>query len=108
MLDRELVLPHMIAKWARETPDRLAMKDVEGRSMTYAELDHEQRRWAAALRRVGIEAGENVVTMVPNSFESYFVWLGVAWLRAIEVPTNNMYLGEMLEYLISNSNARYA
>ena len=56
----------------------------------------------------GVEAGENVVTMVPNSFESYFVWLGVAWLRAIEVPTNNMYLGEMLRYLITNSEARFA
>ena len=84
------------------------MEDVEGRSMTYAELDSEQRRWAGALRRVGIEPGENVVTMVPNSFESYLVWLGVAWLRAIEVPTNNMYLGEMLRYLVTNSNARYA
>ena len=76
--------------------------------MTYAELDREQRRWAGALRDVGIEAGENVVTMVPNSFESYLVWLGVAWLRAIEVPTNNMYLGEMLRYLITNSEARFA
>ena len=108
MLDRELILPHMIAKWARETPDRVAMKDVEGRSMTYGELDSELRRWAGALRNVGVRAGENVVTMVPNSFESYLVWLGVAWLRAVEVPTNNMYLGEMLRYLITNSGARHA
>src|SRR5262245_8471117 len=108
MLDRDLVLPHTIAKWARETPDRLAMKDVEGRSMTYAALDTEFRRWAGALRNVGVAAGENVVTMVPNSFESYFVWLGVAWLRAVEVPTNNMYLGEMLRYLITNSGAHFA
>ena len=76
--------------------------------MTYAELDSELRRWAGALRNVGVRAGENVVTMVPNSFESYLVWLGVAWLRAVEVPTNNMYLGEMLRYLITNSGARYA
>ncbi len=108
MLDRDLVLPHMIAAHARATPDRLAMKDVAGRTETYAELEAEQRRWAGALRRIGIEAGENVVTMVPNSFESYHVWLGLAWLRAIEVPTNNMYLGEMLRYLITNSQARFA
>ena len=108
MLERDLVLPHTIAAHARATPDRVAMRDVEGREITYAALDREQRRWAAALARVGVEAGENVVTMVPNSFESYFVWLGVAWLRAIEVPTNNMYLGEMLRYLITNSEARFA
>ncbi|HEX9259252.1 MAG TPA: AMP-binding protein [Acidimicrobiales bacterium] len=108
MLERDLVLPHMIAKYARETPDRIAMKDVDGRVMTYRELDLAQRRWASALRAVGVEAGEHVVTMVPNSFESYLVWLGAAWLRAIEVPTNNMYLGEMLRYLITNSGARIA
>jgi len=76
--------------------------------MTYRELDQEQRRWACALRNLGVDAGDNVVTMVPNSFESYLVWLGVAWLRAIEVPTNTMYLGEMLRYLITNSDARVA
>jgi crotonobetaine/carnitine-CoA ligase len=108
MLDRDLVLPHLIARRADATPDRAAMKDVAGRVMTYAELSAEQLRWAAALRRLGVEPGENVVTMVPNSFESYLVWLGLAWLRAVEVPTNNGYLGEMLRYLISNSEARTA
>jgi crotonobetaine/carnitine-CoA ligase len=108
MLERELVLPHLIAAHAASAPERAVMKDVDGRTMTYAELDREQRRWAGALRRVGVEAGANVVTMVPNSFASYLVWLGVAWLRAVEVPTNTMYLGEMLRYLITNSRARHA
>jgi len=108
MLEQEFVLPHMIAKHARATPERVAMKDVNGRVMTYRELDENQRHWAGALRGLGIQAGDHVLTMVPNSFESYLVWLGISWLRAIEVPTNNMYLGEMLRYLITNSNARVA
>ena len=83
------------------TPDRVAMLDVEGRDGHLRRArPTTHRRWAAAFRRLGVEAGETVVTMLPNSFESYYAWLGVAWLRAIEVPTNNMYRGDMLRYLV--------
>ena len=44
--------------------------------------------------------------MVPNSVESYYAWLGLGWLRAVEVPVNTMYLGRMLRYVVSNSEAR--
>ncbi len=106
MLDRDLVLPHLLAKHAAATPDRLAMVDVEGRTATYAEVHATYRTWADAFRRLGVGAGEPVLTMLSNSFESFYAWLGVAWLRAIEVPTNNMYRGDMLRYLVENSTAR--
>jgi crotonobetaine/carnitine-CoA ligase len=106
VLERHLVLPHLLAERARSTPDRLAMVDVAGRQCTYADLQHSCLTWAGALRRLDVQAGEPVLTMLPNSFECYEVWLGVAWLRAIEVPANNMYRGDMLRYVIDNSTAR--
>jgi len=106
MLERRLVLPHLIAEHVASTPERLAMVDVEGRTATYRELQDGYRTWADAFRRLDVEAGEPVLTMLPNSFESYVAWLGVAWLRALEVPTNNMYRGDMLRYLVDNSTAR--
>ena len=62
-------------------------------------------RWSDAYRGLGVKAGDTVVTMLPNSFEAYFAWLGLAWLRAIEVPINNMHRGQMLEYLLCDSDA---
>lgn len=106
MLDRDLVLPHLIASHATSTPDQLAMLDVDGRRCSYQELHDTARTWADAYRRIGVGPGDPVLTMLPNSFESFFAWLGVAWLRAIEVPTNNMYRGDMLRYLVDNSNPR--
>jgi crotonobetaine/carnitine-CoA ligase len=106
MLERRLVLPHMIAEHVASTPDRVAMLDVEGRTATYQALQDAYRRWADAYRNLGVQPGEPVLTMLPNSFESYYAWLGVAWLRAIEVPINNMYLGDTLRYLVDNSAAR--
>ncbi len=31
MLERDFVLPHLLAKRAREEPDAIAMQDVDGR-----------------------------------------------------------------------------
>lgn len=105
MIDRALVLPHLLAHLAETHGDDIAMEDVDGRSITRRELHETALRWADALRRVGVQPGDHVVTMLPNSFEAFFVWLGLTWLRATEVPVNNMYRGQMLQYLVDNSDA---
>ena len=106
MLDRSLVLPHLIAQHAHDVPDRLAMLDVEGREATFRELQDTYRTWADGFRRLGVAPGDLVATMLPNSFVAYEAWLGAAWLRAIEVPINNAYLGDMLRHLLEDSGAR--
>ena len=105
MVDRNLVLPHLIAGLAEKTPDAPALVGVEGPTATWQELHERNLRWAAALQRLGLEAGQTIVTMLPNSFEAYHVWLGTAWLQAVEVPANNMFRGHMLQYLVNNSEA---
>ncbi len=105
-MERELVLPHLIARRAEETPDRPAVQCVDGTEMTFRELHEQSQLWADAYRRLGVAADEHVATMLPHSFDSYLAWLGVAWLRAVEVPTNTGYLGEMLRYLLADSQAR--
>lgn len=105
ILPRERVLPNLLRQRAETAPDQPAIQHVDGTELTWATLDAISRRWADAYRRVGVSQGDTVVTMFPNSFDAYHAWLGVAWLRAIEVPTNNMYMADMLEYLITNSQA---
>ncbi len=105
MLDRSQVLPHLIARHVDDVPDRVAMLDVDGHAATYRELQDTYRTWSDGLRRVGVGPGHTVATMLPNSFVAFEAWLGVAWLRAIEVPINNAYLGDMLRYLLNDSRA---
>lgn len=105
MLEVEKILPHTIAARAREDADNIALQDVDGREVTYGEFHTTNLTWADALRRQGIEQGDNVLTMFPNQFESFYVWLGVAWLRAVEVPLNTAYSDTMLGYLMENSRA---
>jgi carnitine-CoA ligase len=106
MMDRELVLPHALAARAAADPDHLLLQDVEGRHHTYGETHEMVLTWADAIRRLGVGAGDTVASMTPNGFESYFAWLGISWLRALETPINTMNHGQMLEYQLNNCRAR--
>jgi crotonobetaine/carnitine-CoA ligase len=101
----EQVVPLMIERHARRTPDRRFLEEVGGTSMTFAETQHEANRWATALRRAGVQAGTPVLSMLPNCTTCVCAWLGIAWLKAIEVPVHTAYYGQMLAYIINDSRA---
>lgn len=106
MLERSMILPHLLAKRADTDPERLFLEEVDGASATYSQLHHQVLTWADAYRKIGVGAGDNVLVMLPTSIEATSAWLGLSWLRAIEVPVNTGYRGEMLRYLIEHSKAR--
>ena len=81
------------------------MRVDSGAALTYRDLHEQALRWAAAYQRLGVRAGTHVATMIPNSAEAYIAWLGLGWLRAIEVPLNNGYTGKMLQYTLSQSDS---
>jgi crotonobetaine/carnitine-CoA ligase len=62
-------------------------------------------RWADALDRLGVRAGEPVVTLFAIGFDSVFSWLGCGWLGAIEAPINTAYKGAWLTHVITNTRA---
>lgn len=78
----------------------LAITQIGGASLTYAELDESARRWAAAFARLGVDAGHHVATMLPSRTEAQLTLIGLAWLRAIEVPVNTAHRGALLRYTL--------
>jgi carnitine-CoA ligase len=103
---RQTVLINTIRECAEQSPNQTAIQEVDGLSVTWSEVYRESLRRASAFERLGVVAGETVLTMLPNAVDSYFTWLGVAWLRAIEVPINTSHKGRMLEYMVTYSEAR--
>jgi crotonobetaine/carnitine-CoA ligase len=98
-------LPLQVRELAQEQPDFPAIIEVEGVSVSYCELDEMARSWAATLRGLDVTAGQTVLTMLGNCIGAYAAWLGVGWLRAIEVAVNTGYRGDMLRYVINFSEA---
>jgi crotonobetaine/carnitine-CoA ligase len=105
----ETVIPAHLLRQAREKPDAVAVTEIEsGRSWTWRQFTAECLVWAGGFERIGVAPGDRILTMVPNSVNSFTAWLGAAWLRAIEVPVNTGYRGRMLSYVAQNSGARVA
>ena len=105
MLARELVLPHLLAARAGEHPDDTFLQEVDGRSISYADLHRDTLTWADAYRRLGVGSGDRVAVMLPTGIDAVSAWLGLSWLRAWEVPVNTGYVGRMLHYLLEHSRS---
>ncbi|HEY1970953.1 MAG TPA: AMP-binding protein [Pseudonocardia sp.] len=102
-LDRDRVLPRLLARRAVEDADRPFAVVVDGPELTYRQAHTEALRWATALDRLGVTAGQNVATMLPIGLVSVTAWVGIAWLRAREVPINTDYRGRMLAHILASS-----
>jgi carnitine-CoA ligase len=100
------LLPHLLRLRAREAPDKRHFTHVDGATLTYRDSYETSLRWANGLARLGVGRGDNVLSMLPNSFETYHTWLGTSWLGAVEVGLNTAYQGALLEYTINTAQAR--
>ena len=87
----EMLGPQAIAHHAGLVPDESFVQVVDGATLTWAQAHHESLRWAHALERRGVQAGEPVVSMFPNDIAAVLSWIGCAWLKAIEAPLNSSY-----------------
>ena len=106
-MTEENFLPQLVAHNAAASPEAVAVQHVDGRSMNWEELATESLRWANALERQGVVAGEPVVTMFPNGFEATLSWIGCGWLGAIEAPINTSYKGTWLTHPIKLTGTRH-
>jgi crotonobetaine/carnitine-CoA ligase len=103
-LDPDKVLPMLVAKRAAESGDRTFAVMVDGPSLTYAQAHQQALRWATVLRGLGVQADERVATMLPIGLTAITAWIGMAWLRAWEVPINTDYQGRMLAHILAGSD----
>jgi len=75
-------------------------------SWSFADLRSAARDVAAGLQALGIGKGDRVGIMMSNRPEFLASWFGVATLGAIEVPINVAHKGELLGYLLKQSESR--
>ena len=105
-MDSSLVLPTLLEQRSIDSPDRIFLTDaVTGETRTHAEFVAAINLWAGALNATGVQSGDAVLVMMPTSNAAMAAWIGIARLRAMEVPVNSQYHGQMLSYIMSDSTA---
>jgi cyclohexanecarboxylate-CoA ligase/acyl-CoA synthetase len=102
---RTEVLSDLLDRWCAQRPRKVAVSDGQG-ELTYAELRGQAYRLAAALRRLGVEAGDRVVMQLPNWCEFIVTYAALARIGAVLVPVGMYYRHDEVAYIAGESAAK--
>ncbi len=98
-------LAHYIDLWAEKDANKLALTDHYG-TLTRGELRAQAYRFALALKKLGVVAGDRVQVQLPNWNEFVVIYVALARLGAILVPTMPVYRDDEVKFVIDNAGAK--
>ncbi len=90
---------------AKKFPNTIALKDKE-RSLTYPEVNQRVNKLAHSLLSLGLTKGDKVAVLLENSIEIVEIYLATAKTGLIIVPINFRLVGNDIEYIANNSDAK--
>jgi 4-hydroxybenzoate-CoA ligase len=96
---------YFVARHLREgRGDRVAFTDP-WRSLTYAELDAASARFAAGLKRAGIERERRIALVMLDTVDFPIAFWGALKAGVIPVPINTLLPAEITGYILQDSRA---
>jgi acyl-CoA synthetase (AMP-forming)/AMP-acid ligase II len=98
-------IPKLVTSAAERFGAREAVVDGDLR-ITFAQLDEDVRRAAAAVIGAGVEPGDRVAVWAPNSYRWMLAALGAVAAGAVLVPINTRFKGREAGYVLGQSRAR--
>jgi long-chain acyl-CoA synthetase len=101
----DVSLPYFLIHGAEKHPGYIA-STFNDTDITYKEMNEKVNRFAHALRALGIEKGDRVALLLPNTPTSIIACYGILKMGAIVVNINVMTAGEELEGLLNDSGSR--
>ncbi|GGG28127.1 long-chain-fatty-acid--CoA ligase [Lysinibacillus alkalisoli] len=96
---------HFLTRAFEETPDKIAIHFL-GRELTYRELYESSLKFGNYLLTLGIEKGDRIAIMLPNSPQGVIAYYGAMYAGAVVVQTNPLYTERELEYQLIDSGAK--
>ncbi|MEN8707499.1 MAG: class I adenylate-forming enzyme family protein [Nocardioides marinisabuli] len=99
-------LSDLVVAAAAESPDKLALVEADGRSVTWAGLEDEVARLAHGFSEVGVVAGYRVVLALENTIEFVTTYLAVLRVHAVAVPVNPRSTVDELTRVLADSGSR--
>ena len=95
----------VLQRTASRLPDKTAVIDGD-RAFTFAQLDEQSDRFAAALSSLGVEKGDRVGLFAPNCAEFITAYFGILKTGATVVPVNAAYRSRELTHQLHNSGVK--
>lgn len=96
----------LVAHAAVEAPDRVAIAESTGRSLTWRTLEDEVGRVATGLGAAGVVAGHRVLIVLGNHLEFVTTYLGVLRAQVVAVPVDPRSTPDELARMMADCGAR--
>jgi len=100
-----LTLPEMLGQTCKRFPERSAIY-FYGEEMNYQTLFAYATRFAAGLAEIGIEKGDRVALMLPNSPQYVIAYYGILIACGVVVQINPMSVEREIEHYLHDSGAK--
>ena len=91
---------------AQDKPTEVAIIDNDGREITYAEFGGGCNQLVHGLRALGLQPGDAIAAVLPNSVEALQLHLAVQQAGWYLIPINFHLVGPEIAYLIKDSEAK--
>lgn len=89
---------------AEQYPEKIAIHFM-GKEITYGQLYKEALRFAYQLQQLGVEKGDRVAIMLPNTPQSVICYYGALFAGGIVVQTNPLYVEREIGHQMKDSGA---
>ena len=74
--------------------------------LTYAQFGERCDRWSAGLAKLGVEKGDRVATIAPNTHQHLEQFYAIPQMGAVIVPMNYRLAADDLAYMVTHSGAK--
>jgi crotonobetaine/carnitine-CoA ligase len=102
------LLPTVLEAQANDRADETFLQwETTDETLTFAETNEIVNRLAHGLRDAGIEKGDHVLLMLPNSLEYLYLWFALSKIGAVEVPVNTSYKEGTLTHVANLTEAEF-
>ncbi|WP_102026836.1 long-chain-fatty-acid--CoA ligase [Salirhabdus sp. Marseille-P4669] len=105
-LDFEEKALHLFLQDSAENHPNLKALHFMGKEMSFQEVYYQSKKVASYLQSLGIQKGDRVAIMLPNSPQSVIAYYGALMAGAIVVQTNPLYTERELEYQMKDSGSK--
>ncbi|MFD2681523.1 long-chain-fatty-acid--CoA ligase [Bacillus seohaeanensis] len=90
---------------AKNFPNKTAIHFM-GKEITYVKLHEMALKFAGYLKKIGIQKGDRVAIMLPNTPQSVIGYYGILYAGGVVVQTNPLYMEREIEYQMKDSGAK--
>ena len=94
-----------VAESADMYPQSVALRSAET-ATAYSELHHRLRQLSGYLAEIGVQTGDRVGVMLPNTLAFAIAYYGILHAGAIVVPMNPLQSAREVEFFLANTGAR--